>query len=393
MTSYFEFHAPVKIVAGPSALEHLPFELASLGCKRPLLLTDAGVRAAGLADLVEAAMKAGGAHVVQIFDGIPPDSSTEVVATIADTYRRLDCDGILALGGGSVMDTAKGANILASLGGDSLHGYLGAGAIPRRLRPLIAIPTTAGTGSEVTLAAVIKDDETGVKLPFASPFLLPDVAVLDPRLTEKLPGRLTAATAMDALTHAIESVTGLARNAMSDAYAHAAIAKIRANIVRAIDHPDDLDARLELAVAALLAGVAFSNSMVGLVHSLGHSVGALCHVHHGMCMGVLLPRVLEYNLEQERERIGGLLLPLAGAERFAKTAPAERARATIAEIDALKDALHAKVGLPRTLRETGKVSEDQLEEIARMALDDGTIVYNPVEVSFEEALGVLRRAY
>jgi alcohol dehydrogenase len=133
--------------------------------------------------------------------------------------------------------------------------------------------------------------------------------------------------------------------------------------------------------------------MVGLVHSLGHSVGALCHVHHGTCMSILLPGVLEYNLAARREAIGELLLPLAGADVYAATPPAERAEKAIARLKWLKDEIHARCGLPRTLSETGKVEKPQLAQIATMALDDGSIIYNPVEVSREEALAVLERAW
>ncbi len=389
---YFEFFCPVKVIAGFRALEHLAFELGAHGTSRPLLLTDAGVRAAGLLDLVVAALEAGGVKPGEVFDAVPPDSSTGVVADVARRYRAAGCDAIVAVGGGSVMDTAKATNILASEGGDDLHAFQGAFVLKRRLRPLFVIPTTSGTGSEVTSVSVIKDDRAGVKLPFMSQFLLPDAAVLDPRLTMGLPALLTAATAMDAMTHASEAFTCLAKNPLSDAYATAAIQKIAAHLPAVLQH-NEPKGRLELAVAATMAGIAFTNSMVGLVHSLGHSVGALCHVHHGVCMSVLLPYVLEYNLEARREAIGELLLPLAGPDAYARTAPAERGKAAIQALRTLRDQLHQMAGLPRTLAETGKVQRAQLPEIARLALDDGSLIMNPVEVRHEDALAVLERAY
>lgn len=390
---FFEFFCPVKIVAGEAALEHVPFELASLGAQRPLLLTDKGVRGSGLVDVVLAAMNHAGSASLPVFDEVPPDSSTDIVSRIAKTYRAENCDSILALGGGSVIDTAKAVNILVSEGGDDLHAYAGTGVVKRRLKPLFVLPTTSGTGSEATAVAVIRDSATGAKLPFLSSFLLPDAAVLDPRLTLGLPAYFTAATGMDAMTHAVESYLCLAKNPLSDAYATAAIRRISDNLVPVLDEPRNAQRRLELAVGATMAGVAFSNSMVGLVHSLGHSLGALCHVPHGVCMSVFLPYVLEYNLESRRQEIGELLLPLAGSEAFASTPAAKRAEATIAHLRAMREALHTKAGLPRTLSEIGKVQRSQLPDVAKLAIDDGTILMNPRHATYEDALAVLERAW
>lgn len=390
---YFEFSCPVKILAGARALEHMPFELGTSGASRPLLVTDQGVLGAGLVDLVMAALEAGGVPRPIVFDEVPPDSSTLVVAEGARRYRAEGCDALIAVGGGSVIDTAKAVNILVSEGGDDVKAYSGAHVLKRRLRPLFVVPTTSGTGSEVTNVSVVKDEATGVKLPFVSQHLLPDVAVLDPRLTLGLPPLLTAATAMDAMTHSVEAFTCLGKNPLSDAYATAAIRRIAASLVPALEAPRDPALRLELALAATMAGIAFSSSMVGLVHALGHSVGAVAHVHHGVCMSVLLPFVLEHNLEARREAIGELLLPLAGADAYASTPAPRRAEAAIARLRALRDELFARAALPRTLSETGKVRREALPAIARMSLDDGALIMNPVEVGYEDALGVLERAF
>lgn len=390
---YYEFSSPVKILAGERALEHVAYELSARGRKRPMLVTDRGVRSAGLLANVERALAEADVPFAATLDDVPADSSTTIVARGARTYRENQCDSLIAVGGGSVMDTSKGINILVSEGGDDLHRFLGAGALVRRLKPFVAIPTTAGTGSEVTVAAVIADVERGVKLPLTSTVLLPDVAVVDPRMTLTLPPFLTAATAMDAFTHAVEAYLGLAKNPLSDAYATTAIAMIVRSLPRVLEHPDDLDARFEVAQAATIAGIAFSSSMTSLVHALGHQVGALCHLHHGVCMGLLLPYALEYNRRAREKEIGELLLFVAGAETYARTAPEKRADATIAAIRALRDRLHAKVGLPRTLAESGKVRRDQLPQLAEMALDDGALVYNPVALDRDDALKVLEAAW
>jgi alcohol dehydrogenase len=393
MRKYFEFFSPVKIVAGEKALEHIPFELGSLGCKRPMVVTDQGVHEAGLVRLLESVLSEAEVAVSALFDAVPPDSSTTVVTDVAKVYREAQADALIAIGGGSVIDTAKGANILVSEGGNDLEAYSGSGALTRRLKPLFVVPTTAGTGSEVTLVAVIKDLERDLKLAFSSVFLLPDAAILDPRMTLKLPPQLTAATAMDAMVHATESYISLAKNPLSDAYAVAAIRKISEHLVPTIKSPGDPRLRLELSLAATMAGIAFSNAMVGMVHALGHSVGARCRVHHGTCMGILLPHVLRYNLEARREEIGELLLPLEGAERYASTPKDQRAEATIAAIEALKDELYELTGLPRSLSETKKVRREDLEPIAKLSLDDGSLIYNAVEASFDDALRVLQRAF
>lgn len=391
--AYYEFFCPVKVVAGHKALEHIPFELSTLQAKRPLVLTDKGVVAVGLLKHIEGAFAESGIAIAGVFDDVPPDSSMQTVRNAAAMYRANACDAIIAVGGGSVIDTAKATNILVSEGGDDLHVYSGAHNLKRPLKPLFVVPTTAGTGSETTMVAVVSDPEKGVKVPFTSYFLLPNAAILDPRMTLTLPPHITAMTAMDAMTHAVEAFTCLAHNPISDAYATGAIRKISENLLKVMDNPTDADGRLELAQASTMAGIAFSNSMVGLVHALGHSAGAVCHLPHGLVMSLFLPYVLEYNQDVNGDRIGELLLPLAGADTYATTPRADRAKAAIAYIRALRDELHARCKLPRTLTETGKVQESQLEQIAELTINDGSIIFNPKEADREEALAILKRAW
>lgn len=390
---YYEFFCPVKVLAGKAALEHLPFELSAQNCSRPLVITDQGVRSNGLLDPVVAACEESGVEITRIYDEVPPDSSTQVVAAIAKLYRKEKCDSIIAIGGGSPIDTAKAVNILVSEGGDDISKYSGAGVLKRPLKPFFVIPTTAGTGSEVTNVAVISDTEREVKLPFSSGFMLPDVAILDPRMTLTLPPHVTAATGMDALTHSVEAFTCIAKNPISDAYASAAIKKISNNLLGVMDNPKDADKRLELAQASTMAGIAFSNSMVGLVHALGHSLGAICHLPHGLCMSLFLPYVLEYNLESIREPLSELLLHLAGPEIYAITPKAQRAEESIATIRKMRDDLYHRCKLPRTLQETGKVEKDQLERIAKATLDDGSIMFNPKEARLKDVRAVLQAAW
>ena len=390
---YYEFFCPVKVIAGHAALEHIPFELSTLGATRPLIITDKGVRSNNLLAPIEAAFESTDAVIGCIFDDVPPDSSLETVRKAAQLYRDNNCDAIIAVGGGSVIDTSKATNILVSEGGDDLLKYSGAHNLPKPLKPFFVIPTTSGTGSEVTMVAVVSDNQKNVKMPFASYYLMPHAAILDPRMTQTLPPHLTAMTAMDAMTHAVEAYTCLAANPISDAYATAAVKKISASLFNVLDNPNDANGRLELAQASTMAGIAFSNSMVGLVHSLGHSLGAVTHLPHGLCMNLFLPYVLEYNKEVNGDKLADLLLPLAGPDIYSQTPAHARADKAISTILTMRDRIYALTKLPRTLRETGKVSEAQLDEVAEKALNDGSIIYNPKEATLQDLKTILEKAW
>lgn len=391
--SYYEFFCPVKVIAGHAALEHIPFELSTLGAKRPMIITDKGVRSNNLLAPIETAFESTDTNIGYIFDDVPPDSSLETVQKAAQFYRENNCDAIIAVGGGSVIDTSKATNILVSEGGNDLLKYSGAHNLPKPLKPFFVIPTTSGTGSEVTMVAVVSDPVKNVKLAFASYYLMPHAAILDPCMTQTLPPHLTAMTAMDALTHAIEAYSCMAANPISDAYATAAIQKISKNLFNVLDNPSDAEGRLELAQASTMAGIAFSNSMVGLVHSLGHALGAVAHLPHGLCMNLFLPYVLEYNKDVNGDKIAELLLHLSGADVYAQTPAHLRAEKTISGILAMRDRLYALTKLPRNLRETAKVSEAQLDEVAEKALNDGSIIYNPKEANLEELKTILKKAW
>ncbi len=404
LPGYYEFCCRVKTMAGHRALETIPASLAGMNAKKPMIITDKGVEGAGLIKLVTGAMKSSkGAKVSvgAVYDNVPPDSDLKMVQEVAKIYRSKGCDSIIAVGGGSVLDTAKGVNILVSLGGDDLMKYAGAGAVKKKLRPLVAVPTTSGTGSEMTLVAVIADHVRNVKLAFVSYFLLPDIAVLDSRMTKTLPPALTASTGMDAMTHACEAYTCMAKNPMSDSSALTAIKLISENIIKAVKNPGDLNARLALANASALAGIAFSNSMVGMVHTLGHATGGACQVPHGTCMSILLPYGLEYNFHRNAHLTADLLLPLAGPEVFAATPVKDRAAAAIAVIRKLNQELHDATGgrHARFLNEVkdrdGKqmVPKEALPAIAKTAMGDASQFYNPEDLDYNDFLMVLGHAW
>ena len=397
---YYEYCCRVNVVAGHEALEKIPEILERVHASKPMIVTDRGVASAGLVDLVTRII-GDKVDIGGIEDDVPPDSSLEAVRRIAEAYRNNACDALIAVGGGSVLDTAKGANIMVSEETDDLMAFSGAGALTHRLKPLIAIPTTAGTGSETTLVAVIKDHERHQKMPFVSYFLLPDAAVLDPRMTLTLPPVITAATAMDALTHAMEAYTCLAKNPLSDASAVTAIELIAKHLMPVMKQPEDRDGRLALAMAATLAGMAFSNAMVGMVHNIGHAVGAVCGVPHGTCMAILLPYGLEYNLHRNGDLTAELLLPLEGADVYARTPSEKRAGRVITRVRELNQSLYdiTHGGHARCLREVrnrdgnAAVPKDQLPDIIRAAKSDPAIFLNPEDLDDEDYLMVLEHAW
>jgi len=386
---YYEFYCPVKILSGLKALSNLPYEMGLLGTHKALIVTDQGVVGAGLIKLVESVFEGSQCEIGAVFDQTPPDSSIQVVREVAKLFTDEGCDCFVAVGGGSSMDTAKCANMMVTEGTDDLMNLQGVERLKKPVKPFIAVPTTAGTGSEVTVAAVIYDEKTKVKMGFTSYRLLPNVAILDPKMTVTMPPKITAATAMDALTHAVEAYYCLQKNPVSDAFAVAAIKLIVDNVIACVENGKDETARLAMANGALLAGISFSNSMVGVVHALAHACGGVCRVPHGVANGILLPWGMENNLEKAGETIAELA-PLLGAA--ASGSPMDEARAAIQAVREIGARLKDLCGFPTTLREAG-VAEGSLEAVAKAAINDGTITLNPEDVTYEVALEILRKAY
>jgi alcohol dehydrogenase len=392
LPKYYEFFSPVKIISGHKALENLPYELDQMGAHKPILITDQGVTKAGLVQKVVDTFADSEAVIGAIFDQVPQDSSSKVVNEIAGIYRQAGCDSIVAVGGGSVIDTAKGVNIVITERTDDLMKYSGAEMLKKQMQPFIVIPTTAGTGSEVTCVAVISDPDRHLKMSFTSNFLYPRAAILDPRMTLTLPPMITAATGMDALTHAMEAYISLQKNPLSDSYAMKAIEIIAKNLIAVVKDGNNRDGRLALANASTMAGIAFSNAMVGVVHNLGHATGGVCRVPHGVAMSIFLPFGLEYNQSKVGDQIAELLLPLAGSEVYSATPANQRAAKVIAVINEMKNELYELCKLPRTLKEAG-VAPEKLPDIARTALNDGASTYNVEEIDYEDALRLLEKAY
>ncbi|MEG1750405.1 MAG: iron-containing alcohol dehydrogenase [Raoultibacter sp.] len=388
----FEYCCPTKIICGIDALKKLGDEITDRHLSRPLVLTDANLVKLGIADQVFAPLDEAGI-TYETFDRIPPDSSLDVVNEVVALYRSAGCDGFIALGGGSVIDTAKGAAASASCAGADFASLQGSEILHDDLPPFIAIPTTAGTGSEVTLVAVVADTAAQTKLSYTSYKLIPDVAFLDPVLTQSLPPKLTITTGMDALTHAIEAYTSLQKNPVSDAFALGAIKLVRDNLFTACTDPRNADARISLALGSLMAGAAFSNAMVGIVHALGHSLGGRCHIPHGQAMMMLLPYCIDYNVAHKHHLgLYGELLSLMDRERFDQTAPADRDGAFAQLLHDMNERCHADYQVPIVLSELD-IEHAQLEAVAEQARYDGAALYNEQEITLEAAREILEAAW
>jgi alcohol dehydrogenase class IV len=300
--------------------------------------------------------------------------------------KQCGADLIVAVGGGSPIDTAKAMRILLTEGG-RLHDYQGSNVLTRPLIPMVAVPTTAGTGSEVTSWATIRDEQARMQLSFSSVYLAPDLAILDPEMTRTLPPGLTGATGMDALGHAIESFVGTNANPISDSLALQAIDMISNNL-RDATYSGELEARGHMLLASCIAGIAFSSGggSLGIVHAITHAVGGAFEVHHGTANSIVLPYGMQFN-------------SVAVPNRFARIARAMGVNSggrpeedVIADgIDAVR-LLAADCGLPTRLREVG-VPEDALPALAEAALSDAAALTNPRPATYEDLLEVIHAAW
>lgn len=388
---YFEFQNPTKILAGEDALQSLIDELRMLGILKPLIITDSGIIKFGLFRKVEEAIQEKKLTSL-VFKDVPPDSSLDIVKQAAKQFRNNNCDGLIAIGGGSVIDTAKGVNIVISEETEDLNNLMGHDRLTKKQQPLIVIPTTSGTGSEVTLVSVIADTARQQKMLFTSPLLQPTLTLIDPEMTRSLPPLLTAATAMDALTHAIEAYTCLQKNPFSDSFAQLAIELVSQNIFIAVNNGENKDARYRLAIASTAAGIAFSNSMVGAVHGIGHTVGAQAHVHHGTAMAILLPHVMNYNLDQMQDLYAPIYQMIQADSHPNLLTNKQKAQEVIKWIQETNQHLHLVCNMPDSLEKAG-VKKTQLADIAKHSLNDGAMIANPKEIDANDALGILNNAF
>jgi alcohol dehydrogenase len=373
----FTFSTAGCIESGSGASLRLHEQCQRLGVSRPLLVTDPGLVAIGLVEPVQAALAANGIEV-SLFDQVREDPPESVVLEAVELARDAGVDGVIAVGGGSSMDVAKVVAVLLCAT-QSLPEIYGVDQVAGGRLPLILVPTTAGTGSEVTPVAVITTGET-TKAGVSSRTLLPDVAVLDADLTFGLPPHVTAMTGIDAMVHAIEAFTSRhKKNPLSDNLARQALGLLAGNIRTAVHEGDNREARANMLLGAMLAGQAFANAPVAAVHALAYPLGGHYHIPHGLSNSLVLPAVLRFNMPEAGQMYAGLAPILGGADG-----------------ESLVSALEAIIrdtGLPATLSQAG-VPQDDLPMLAEDAmLQQRLLVNNPREVALEDALEIYRAAY
>lgn len=377
-----KFVAP-EFVFGQDAAQLAGRYARNLGGTRCLVVTDPGVIRHGHADTVIASLKAQGLDLT-VYDGVTPNPRDTEVQRGVDVYNHERCDAIVAVGGGSPLDCAKGIGIVASNGGN-ITEYEGVDAIPRPMPPLICVPTTSGSGADVSQFAIITDTSRKVKIAIVSKAAVADVALIDPSTTSTMDRELTAATGIDALTHAIEAFASNASGPITDMFALEAIRLVHAHLPGALADGNDQMAREGMSLACLNAGLAFSNAILGAVHAMAHSLGGLLDLPHGECNAILLPIVVRRNFDAAPERYA----------HVARMFGVQDARGDIRTRDALFDcimALRKTAGFTRGLSAFG-VTREQIARLARLAVEDPCLATNPalldhasIEALYVEAL-------
>ena len=394
MRTTWTYHTSGSLLFGPGACHQLGEIALHHGFKRVLVVTDPVLLKAGLVEHVHAPLLEAGVFI-EIFSGGEPEPSLRAADSCLAAARAFSPDAVLGLGGGSNMDLAKATAVVLAHGG-TIRDYVGDGKVPGPILPVLCVPTTAGTGSEVSAATVLTDTDNHMKVGILSNFLRPRVAVVDPLLTLTCPPKVTADSGIDALTHAIEAYTAVDNAAFplphgertvyqgahpfGDMLAEKAIALIGQFLRRAVTNGHDHEAREGMALAATLAGMAFSNVGVAAVHALEYPVGAAVHCSHGAGNGLLLPYVMRFNLPARRERFA-VVARLLGEK--------EDAEAAITAVERLR----ADIGIPTRLRDLG-VKEEQLKPFAEKAFAVKRILrVNPRPVTAADLEGILRAAY
>jgi alcohol dehydrogenase class IV len=380
----FHFSLPTAVECGCGISDHLGEHVRKMGYRTALIVTDPGVRKAGLLDkMVESLERENIGY--GIFDDVVPNPSAQHIERGAEAWRERRFECVIAVGGGSSIDTAKGVAAMATNPG-SILDYEGVGRLPNATVPLIAVPTTAGTGSEVTSATIVTNTEQKFKAAVISPHLYPRLALLDALLTLQLPQPLTAATGMDALTHAIESYTSKSANPVSQGMALQAVRMIGRHLTRAYFVGTDAESREQMLVASMIAGAAFSQSRLGNVHAISHTLGGVFNIAHGIANATLLPYVMEFNLPA----CPGKMKEIAEAlgEDTRGLSEEEGGRRAITAILRLNRAL----GIPSTIRELG-VSLDWLPKLVEDSMRSGNVRINPRLTGPDDIRRIIENAY
>jgi alcohol dehydrogenase class IV len=401
MRETWTFHGPGKLLFGRNAVRQLGEVAGRLSAKRVLIVTDPLLEKAGLLERVRVPLTEAGI-AVDAFTGGEPEPSLRAADACIEKSRQFRPDALVGLGGGSNMDLAKITAVMLKHAG-SPRDFIGDDKIPGPITPLICIPTTAGTGSEVSAASVLTDTDNHMKVGILSNFMRPAVALVDPMMTVSCPPKVTADSGIDALTHAIEAYTAIdnadfplppgertvyqGKHPMGDLTGDKAIALIGTYLRRAVKKGDDLEARDGMALGATLAGMSFSNVGVAVVHALEYPVGGAVHCSHGGGNGLLLPFVMRYNLPARKREFAAIARLLG--EDVSKLSEDQAAERAITAVEKLRD----DIGIPKRLRDIG-VKETQLRGFAEKAHAVRRIIrVNPRQPTVEDLEGILKAAF
>jgi alcohol dehydrogenase len=379
----FGFFIPTVSLMGVGSSKETGEQAKALGATKLLIVTDAGLAKMGVADMIKTQLEAAGLSAV-IFDGAEPNPTDKNVADGVKVYREHACDGIVSLGGGSAHDCAKGVGLVIGNGGD-IRDFEGVNKSTRPMPPFLAINTTAGTASEMTRFCIITNTDTHVKMAIVDWRCTPNIAINDPVLMVGKPPALTAATGMDALTHAVEAYVSTAATPITDACALQAIRLISEYLRPVVANGQNLEARDKMAYAEYLAGMAFNNASLGYVHACAHQLGGFYNLPHGVCNAILLPAVCEFNLIACPQRFADIAVALG--ENVSGLSTVEAAAKAIAAIRKLA----ADIGIPAGLKALN-VKEEDLPVMAENAQKDACMATNPRKANLNEVIGLFKAA-
>ncbi|MBR9727303.1 L-threonine dehydrogenase [Shewanella intestini] len=378
-----KFFIPSVNILGQDSVNEAINDIKALGFTKALIVTDKPLVGIGLVANVTDKLLTQGIESI-IFDGVQPNPTTSNVKQGLQLLTDNQCDFVISLGGGSPHDCAKGIALVATNGGE-IKDYEGVDVSTKAQLPLVAINTTAGTASEMTRFCIITDEARHIKMAIVDKNTTPILSVNDPELMLEKPKALTAATGMDALTHAVEAYVSIAANPITDACAIKAIELIHANLVNAVNQGGDIHAREQMAYAQFLAGMAFNNASLGYVHAMAHQLGGFYDLPHGVCNAILLPHVQEYNAQVAPARLGHIATAMG--ENINGLTEQQSAQAAIEAIKALS----AAVDIPANLTQLG-VKEQDLAILADNALKDACGLTNPKQATHEEICAIFKAA-
>lgn len=379
----YKFFMPAISLMGADCLKDAGEQVAELGFKKALIVTDKVLGQIGIVKKVTDVLDNKNIEYA-IYDETKPNPTVKNVNDGLALLKEKECDFVISLGGGSAHDCAKGIALLATNGGE-IKDYEGVDKSKKPQLPMVGINTTAGTGSEMTLFAIITDEERHIKMALVDKHLTPIIAVNDPMLMLAMPKSLTAATGMDALTHAIEAYVSTAATPITDACAEKAIELISNYLVNAVENGQDVEARDMMAYAEYLAGMAFNNASLGYVHAMAHQLGGFYNLPHGVCNAILLPHVQEYNKATSASRLAKIAKIMGGnIEGLTDEQGADLC------IDMIKS-LSQTIGIPEGLGVLG-VKESDFETLATNALNDACSLTNPRKGNLEEVIAIFKKA-